>query len=276
MDFKRIQVIFLITFVIIDVFLFSLFHRNENVQTDDLNSGNQTNVVAEMHNDQISFHHRPSGVSGTGYYVAAKKTNGLHNEMQELANQNSHYNGGRLISTFKHPVALNRRQPHLTINRKLNDPTFILHGDQYHYSSDLSSRDELVYVQQVPKNAENQDVFSKTAEIKFRLNDHYLEGYTQEYVNHVKTLHEKLNTISEKRALTWLYQYNNIPNNTKIEWCHFAYTRLLSVKGNRVYIPTWVIALKTNNSPVHYRDVNAFTGSIIKHRNLSNNSKALG
>ena len=278
MDFKRIQIIFLITFVIIDVFLFSLFHRNQSIQTENLSNGNQAGIVAEMRNDQITFRHRPSGHAGNGYYLAAKKGNNLHMQMPELSsNHYVHFVNHRIVSQFRHPVDLSSEHPHRSVNRRLSDPTFVIHGDQYRYSSDLSDHDNLVYVQKTPANAGRNAIFSKTAQIKFHVDGHFLTGYSQNYVSQVKTLREKSGTISSERALTWLYQYNNIPNDTQIEWCHFAYTRLLSVKGNNVYIPTWVVALKPSNSAaVQYRYVNAFNGSIINssgHGNdLSNTS----
>ncbi|EHL98073.1 hypothetical protein HMPREF9103_01728 [Lentilactobacillus parafarraginis F0439] len=84
----------------------------------------------------------------------------------------------------------------------------------------------------------------------------------------VNGLREKSETISETRALIWLYQYNEIPNNTKVVWSKLAYTKLLSIDTDRVFIPTWVIAIKPQNSPqVQLKKINAFTGGIIKETN---------
>lgn len=263
MDFKRIQIIFLITFVIIDIFLFSLFHQNQSVQNDSASSSD-TSIISDMHNDQISFQRSPSGRKRTGYYISAKKTNGVHKRLRALEGQDVHYDNYHLDSTFKRPIALNTAHPHTTIDRLLHKPSMIAYGDRYHYCSDLSDPDTLVYVQRTHNNGAYNEFFSDTAEIKFHVVNHLLNGYSQSYVNNIKNLREKSDTISAKRALTLLYQYNNIPNNTRIEWCHFAYTHLLSVKGNYVYIPTWVIAMKESGSDsVQYRDVNAFSGSII-------------
>lgn len=264
MDFKRIQIIFLITFVIIDIFLFSLFHRNQSIQNDNINSSNATSIVSDMHNDQISFRHFPSNRKQTGYYISARKTNELHKRLRALSDQNVHYDSYHLDSTFKHPIALNDDHPHTTVDHLLQKPSIIAYGDQYHYCSNLSDPNTLVYVQRTRKDGIHNDIFSNTSEIKFHVVDHFLNGYSQSYVNNIKNLREQSDTISAKRALTLLYQYNNIPNNTKIEWCHFAYTHLLSVRDNYIYIPTWVIAMKENGADgIQYRDVNAFNGSII-------------
>lgn len=167
MDFKRIQIIFLITFVIIDVFLFSLFHRNQSIQTENLTNGNQSSIVEEMRNDQITFNHRLSTKSGQGYYLAAKPSNDLHSKMAELSsNQDVHYSNRKINSQFKHPVPVNTKHPEKTIDQKLNNPTFLIHGDQYRYSRNLSNRNTLVYVQKAPKNANQDSIYSNSADRK--------------------------------------------------------------------------------------------------------------
>ncbi len=112
-------------------------------------------------------------------------------------------------------------------------------------------------------------IYSTEAQVRFNLNaNHQIVSYTQSYLQDVKSLREKSETISETRALIWLYQYNEIPNNTKVVWSKLAYTKLLSIDTDRVFIPTWVIAIKPQNSPqVQLKKINAFTGGIIKETN---------
>lgn len=52
MNFKRIQGIFLIIFIAIDVFLF-VFYNRSSVTNSDSSSG--SNILEEMRKDQISF-----------------------------------------------------------------------------------------------------------------------------------------------------------------------------------------------------------------------------
>lgn len=98
--------------------------------------------------------------------------------------------------------------------------------------------------------------------------NHQIVSYSQTYLQDIKSLREKSETISETRALIWLYQYNEIPNNTKVAWTELGYTKLLSIDNDRVFIPTWIIAIKPQNSTqVQIKRINAFTGGIIKETN---------
>lgn len=59
-------------------------------------------------------------------------------------------------------------------------------------------------------------------------------------------------------------QYNKLPANTQVLWCHLGYTRLLSVNNSIVYIPTWNFCIKNSNTGnIQYRRINAFTGSVM-------------
>lgn len=78
--------------------------------------------------------------------------------------------------------------------------------------------------------------------------------------------------------MIWLYQYNEIPNNTTVAWTNLGYTKLLSIDGDRVFIPTWIIAIRPQNSTqIQLKRINAFTGGIIKEtdENLKNNPSSM-
>lgn len=115
MDFKRIQIIFLITFVVIDVFLFSLFYRNQHVQTDNVNGGNTASVFAEMKSDHVHFEQHPSKSRRIGYYISGRQDSALDKKANDLKHQTNHTSGHSLSGEFKHPYHLNVKHPQKTI-----------------------------------------------------------------------------------------------------------------------------------------------------------------
>ncbi|WP_054726585.1 two-component system regulatory protein YycI [Paucilactobacillus hokkaidonensis] len=71
--------------------------------------------------------------------------------------------------------------------------------------------------------------------------------------------------LVKRKPFFWLYQHNEIPNNSTIKWAKLGYTKLLSLKGNTVYIPTWVIHIQTKNTGgSQTKRINAFTGTLVK------------
>ncbi|KRK58070.1 two-component system regulatory protein YycI [Fructilactobacillus fructivorans] len=271
MNFKRIQEVFLLAFIILDVFLVLMIVQNRNMQTENTNqsSANAT-IVKEMRRDEISVG-KLSNKRSSGYYISATNDGNLANEMGNLRNQDARFENGAVVSTLRTPVQFDDRNPQNTIDPLMKKKSFVINGDDYEYDPNQSNSSKIVYIQK----AMTSTLMDNNAKITFNLDeDGDIKSYTQTALTNIKILHESAETISQERALIWLYQYNEIPNNSKVLWTRRAYTKLLNIKNNGVYIPTWVIAIQTRNSKdVSIRRINAFTGSVLKTENVQGNFK---
>lgn len=267
MDFRRIEWLFLVAFIVIDIFLFAAFQRDTSGETDASSnrSSSDTTILKEMRADNISFK-APSKKSGEGYYISTSNDSSIKSSLTSLSNQTVRYQSdGTITSTFKTPITgVDTQHPDKTLDTVVSNSTLILNGTGYTYNAKLSSRNTVVYTQEVADGP----IYSRYGEIRFSLtNAGTVTGYTQGYLANVSTLREKTETISERKALIWLYQYNQIPNNTKVVWTKLAYTRYFNLKNSSVYIPTWVVAVKSNSGNnagvLQLKHVNAFTGAIL-------------
>ena len=269
MDFRRIEWLFLVAFIVIDIFLFAAFQRDTSGETDTSSnrSSSDTTILKEMRADNISFK-APSKKSGEGYYISTSNDSSIKSSLTSLSNQTVRYQSdGTITSTFKTPITgVDTQHPDKTLDTVVSNSTLILNGTDYTYNAKLSSRNTVVYTQKVADGP----IYSRYGEIRFSLtNAGTVTGYTQGYLANVSTLREKTETISERKALFWLYQYNQIPNNTKVVWTKLAYTRYFNLKNSSVYIPTWVIAVRSNSGNnagvLQLKHVNAFTGAILSN-----------
>jgi len=267
MDFRRIEWLFLVAFIVIDIFLFAAFQRDTTSQSDTTSSrsaNSDTTIIKEMRADNITFK-SPSRKSTEGYYIATTNDDQIKTALTSLTDQTVKYDEGIVTSTFKTPITgVDTQHPDKTLDTVVADTGLILNGSQYKYSARLSSQNTVVYTQRV---ADGQ-IYSRYGQLRFSLtNAGTITGYTQGYLNDVSTLREKTPTISEQKALIWLYQYNQIQNNTKVMWTRLGYTRYFTLKNNSVYIPTWVIAVKATSGNaagnLQIKHVNAFTGTIL-------------
>lgn len=269
MDFRRIEWLFLVAFIVIDIFLFAAFQRDTSGETNTSSnrSSSDTTILKEMRADNISFK-APSKKSGEGYYISTSNDSSIKSNLTSLSNQTVRYQSdGTITSTFKTPITgVDTQHPDKTLDTVVSNSTLILNGTDYTYNAKLSSRNTVVYTQEVADGP----IYSRYGEIRFSLtNAGTVTGYTQGYLANVSTLREKTETISERKALIWLYQYNQIPNNTKVVWTKLAYTRYFNLKNSSVYIPTWVIAVRSNSGNnagvLQLKHVNAFTGAILSN-----------
>jgi len=263
MNFRRIEWIFLVAFVVLDVFLVYMFVQTSSSDTSTKSANDTTTtVIREMRDDNISFS-APSGKENNGYYIAGNNDSGLKSHLNQLTDQSTRVlSNGKITSTLRTSVTVDPEHPEKTLDQYVKSATNVIHGDEYVYSAELSSNSDYVYVQKVADGK----ILTVTGQLHLTINkNHQLIGYTQGYVNNVKTLREKAVTISEKKALVALYQYNQVSNDSRIVWGRLGYSRLLKLKDSSVYVPTWVFAVRSKNSSnISLHRINAFTGAAMK------------
>ncbi|WP_412989347.1 two-component system regulatory protein YycI [Pediococcus siamensis] len=265
MDFKRIELIFLVAFAALDIFLvISFFQNDSDVHSTTQGANHNATILKEMRDDSITFS-KPSTKKGQGYYISTQTSGNkqLKKKMQRLTGQSAKMVSGEIISTFNTPITLNTKHPERTLNAVVKDYNQIANGKYYEYDADISTDSQIIYTQKYA----GKRIYSKSGQIRFKVNSSdQVVGYTQGYLTNAKPLREKQDTISQERAIIWLYQYNEVPNESVIKWAHLGYSRLLSIQRGSVYVPTWYIAVHGKGSAaLQYYRINAFTGVIMKY-----------
>ncbi|ETY75753.1 two-component system regulatory protein YycI [Lactiplantibacillus fabifermentans] len=271
MNFRKIEWIFVVAFVVLDIFLAYMFIQTSSGDSSKTSSDTATTVIREMRDDNISFSN-PDTKEGTGYYIAGNNDSGLKADLSQLTEQTTRIGtNGKLMSTLRTSVTVDSNHPQSDLDEFVKQSTNVIHGTQYVYSSQLSSNGEYVYVQKVADG----EILTGTGQLRLIVNkNNQLISYTQTYVNNVKTLREKAVTISEKKALVALYQYNQVSNNSRIVWSKLGYSRLIRLKDSSVYVPTWIFAVRSKNSSnLSLHRINAFTGASMKTAGSSTSSE---
>ncbi|GEN48699.1 two-component system regulatory protein YycI [Ligilactobacillus pobuzihii] len=264
MNFRRIEWIFLIAFIALDIFLIGAYYNQNGVETekDTGDIRTTTSVLRSLKDDQISYPKKLSTKEEAGYYIANPNDDYLSTKIDQLGENKAEYSkhDKKLSVTFDKKIKLsNSDQPEKTLDEVIKNSSLVVEGNKYQYEPNFSSKNEVVYTQVVY----GERLSSEEGMLKFNISNGYVIGYSQTYLQDIEILREKKKTISQKRALIWLYQYNKLPANSKVKWGKLGYTKLLSVNGSTVYIPAWNFAVKTEGSTI-YRRINAFNGAVME------------
>jgi regulatory protein YycI of two-component signal transduction system YycFG len=266
MNFKKIELIFFIAFILLDIFLFASYMQKDDLVESTVSSASSndtTSILKSIKGDQITVGSLSDKKSSGYYLAAAADKDELKNDAQKLRDALWSYNSSshRLTVIFEDRIKLaNPKKPAQTIDKLIKNSTRVINGSQYVYDRSLSTKNTIVYIQQVHK----VPIYSTNAQVCFNLKKNYVVGYTQRYVPETEILKSKKPIISQKRAVIWLYQYNKLVNNSEIKWVKLGYTKLLSANDSVIYIPTWVLAVESKSSgSVQYRRINAFTGAYM-------------
>ena len=264
MDFRRIKIIFILTFAALNIYLLSvLLEKNETT----LSFGSESNTLdieEAMKADDISF---PT-LSTNQEKIPLLKTDKsriLESDQSKLENQTTVFEDGVLFSTLSETIPLEVDDQNLTIVDRTPITDFILqgnvlHGTEYSFLTYLPLRRQLVYAQV----ANNIPIGDSTGSITFNLDpDYEVISYEQTFAGTAEVQGNSRTVISQKRAVEALYLNNQIPANATVRTVQLTYYRTLSLSDMDIYSPMWYIELEIKNAPVEIRRVDALTGSII-------------
>lgn len=274
MDFKRIEWIFLIVFIGINIFLgIELWQTPTLLSAGSTPTQTQTDIKSETSADQITIP-KVNDKQEDGYYLAAKTDNSwIKKATQQVKGQVENNSSENLIYVhLDKPITLskNKKEALRQVMRFKDDSQNVYQGKNYAYLSELSEMDDYIFNQKTKYG----EFFAATARLHIIVKDNQIVSYSQSYVDDLNPVRERQNTISSKAAVDSLYTYSELPNNSKVILLKQVYTKLLTVKGSTIYIPTWLAAIENNNSKtVTLKRVNAFTGTIIQNNVTTDDSK---
>lgn len=278
MGFRRIEWIFFIAFLGVNIFLLNIFQASKSDQMIVSPESQKIPIEQRLENDDIRYEGTLSDQSLTGYYLSAKPatmqslyTEVKKNNAQLLTDGETKFDGTRLIhqtmDKFIVPKEENLANASQTYWKKS-----VIRGDEYTYQRNFSTlsdeKTEIIATQSyegIPINdSSSQLVFNFTQE-----NGDYINtNYTQTYISNLTPLRESMSLYTEKEAISTLYSNNRLPVKSTIEWAQLAYTLILNVRGQNVYIPAWIVSIEKADNSHQLEVVNAFSNRIITNSSV--------
>ena len=167
MNFKRIQWIFILAFLLFDIFVGSSLILETKFTVSNGQQNRQSTVLKEMRNDSISYGEL-SNKQQTGYYIAGKKSSDggvLEQEAGKLRNQNFRLSSGTLTSEFDKPIKTTKNNDIRRVDQLLKNKKMVSLGNHYRYNKELSDKNTLVYTQML----EGKPLFSNDGQIRFQI-----------------------------------------------------------------------------------------------------------
>lgn len=282
MDFKRIEWIFFLAFLSLNMFLFGIYQEGLKEENNVSSSEQTDSIEKRLEKDGITYKGTLSSKKKEGYYLSGEQTN-FYDAIQterESRDRNFFKNGIELVdnSLTVYPQ-MNYTQTSYFIDEKnveksleafLKDKDSVLFGSQYQYLPDFSSLDGEFPEVVVSQNYKNIPFKDDTAQISLKLEKsdesagiHKIYKYTQTHIQGIEELRDKTDLFSERDAIETLYINNKIPSNAKITFGELAYTRIYKIREKNVYVPVWFVGIKVSGSNLQIEQVNAMSNTII-------------
>lgn len=270
MDFRKIEWIFFLVFIGLNIFLFSIYWNNQHEQSLVTNSNQREDILQRLENDDISVTDEVTDDHKEGYYLSAEQ-----DTFESLVNGDAgstisgiwDISDKVLSSTPTGDTDFDLKKATSSFRRLMKDKQFIVDGEEYAYLPDISKKDNELGKIVGAQTYEGIPFIDETSRVTLDIvkNDdqEQVSKYTQTRLKEIEPLREKMTLYSEKEILNTLYINNNIPSKSTITNIYLGYFRTLEVREKNVYVPVWFVRIKTSDKTTQIEKVNALNNQVI-------------
>lgn len=265
MDHKRIEWLFLIVFLLIDIYLGVEILRSHVSLSDSTTGSTNNSIRSEMRADGIDLPSKLSTSQASGYYLAVRKSDYLTSKLTSLIQVNASYSktDNKLTATPKNIVRISgsKKQILAELNKFKNDSRNVPYGKQYRYEASMSGSNNYTFVQ----TSEYGDIYDSGAQLTINIKSKTIENYTLSYLGPVVAVREQQSTISPWHAVRAMYTDRELANNSRVMKVSLGYSKLTEVRGSTILLPTWLVWVENKTTKnVTLKRVNAFTAQMIQ------------
>jgi len=249
MDWSRAKTIFIISFLILDVFLIYQVTVQKNQNTFDLMK--KTSIMDSIKADDITFPPLPVDPK-TEYYIEGTMKNFKGSDLSSISKKFKITNDNYVHYELEEPYQLNENWTISDIDQFVKLRAY--QGNQYKFWNYDEETNQIIYYQ----TYRNKTLFQNASgKITIQLNkDHDIVKYTQTYFENIKEIKEK-EIVTAEEALAILYKGHHIKTGSKVTGVELGYYTSTSIMTSQLLVPTWHFQING--------DTNIFVNAVEGH-----------
>jgi regulatory protein YycI of two-component signal transduction system YycFG len=262
MDWSKTKSIFIVVFLILNIFLLSIFIKK--ISEPEILAGTSTKQSLESYNitypPELTAKSKET-VSDTD--ISAKSKKFTDEDKKSMKDQEVRIlNDSTLYSTLNEPFSLGEKLSEDELKEKLKKfiKEYTIDGDQYTFRS-YNKEDQTISYNQTYNG---KPLFHNgSAEMVFELNNEYeIVSYKQTLMEDIQSFGEKSRVISPLEALQILGDSGEIEPDSKIIGFEQGYSTEVPISDSQILTPTWhfVVEKQDKKENIYF---SAFDGNII-------------
>ena len=258
MDWSKIKNIFIISFLILDLYLIYEFVKVIDSNVVDVKSNIDSSIEPTLKAEGIEYGPLPEKYVEDFTLKANSKTFTIEDTQKSiLSNQVVKIHSNiELVSILKEPLPITEKFGPTELNNFIKEN--VLYGDQYRFWKKSGDGSSIIYTQQY----KDKPLFeNEKARLEFNVNgENEIFSYTQSYLEDIQELSNPEKIIQPIKAIEILYKNGELPSNSKItdpELGYYTFTDLSDT--TQVLNPAWCFTVEGKGKLY----VSAFEGEII-------------
>lgn len=257
MDWSRLKSIFIIAFLILDIFLLTQLLNKERI--NELEVKTDVTLEENLKNADIDYSNIPKETLADQYMSANTKMFTAE-ELGKLEHQAPKVVDGTMIhSELKMPVKIGKNKDTTELDQFVKNE--VLFGEQYVFGNYNEASGTITYYQ---KYQEKPFFINKSARLEFKVNKSgEVQSYEQTMLEKIEPISEKEEVLPAIQAVDAIYRNRLMKPGSKVVKAEMGYYTVVNMEATQVLTPTWCIVVEHEKEKEQLL-VNAFEGQVIE------------
>lgn len=257
LDWSRIKTIFILTFLVLDLFLAIQYYQKRS--SDQFDTMAESSIEEQLKENDITYVTLPKN-SLKESYISGNSKDFSKKTIADRKGQNIQIYKDVLQSQLKKPVPITETNKILFLENFVKE--YVWNGGNYRYCQ-IDPTSKTIYFCQTYKDRLIYNIESSVVEIKYNDNNE-IYGYRQRYLENLKEMIDKKNVqeaLPAIKAIENLFVKDELKPSDRITKVDFGYYTVIPLSNGVKFIaPAWHIVV--NEQQDYF--VNAIEGQIIK------------
>ena len=259
MDWNKTKSIFIVVFLILNVFLYSQYLSSYN-EAQKVEVLSEKKIDAMLEDDNIRYSHLPDNIESAPYISTKVRVFTSADTLTSNTQVGKIIDNKMLRVTFLKPIGLGN-----TITREnLNEfaRMYIKNGGNYTlWEIDEEKRTALLF-----QKVNNQTFYyNLNGYVRINWNEkNEITEYEQTMLEKVEALEQQETILPPIKVLELLYTRNLLKPDSQVTSMKLGYSTFVQITETQVFTPTWEVRVKPDNGKEEVFFINAVAGKVIE------------
>ena len=259
MDWSKSKTIFIVVFLIMNVFLYTQY-------LDVYSQGQQVEILGEktieakLKDDNITYASAlPSSVEEVSYSSGKIRNFTKDDIVSNTLMDTKIIDNNKLESTLYKPVPLKSIDDESSFNEFTQN--YVVEGKDYVLWEINQAEGYALFFQKI----NNRTLYyNNSGYLKLYWNsNNEIYKYEQSMLEKIENLEQEVNAFLPLQVLQALYSKNLLPTDSEILSMNLGYSTLVQFTEKQVFAPTWLVRVKNTEGEVEEHFINAIEGKVI-------------
>ncbi|SOC08208.1 regulatory protein YycI of two-component signal transduction system YycFG [Ureibacillus xyleni] len=257
MDWSKSKSIFIVVFLILNVFLYSLY-LNRHTEAQLVEVLGEKTIEAQLQDDNITYGVLPTNIEKAAYISATVKNFEEENIVIQNAQSIIVENKNKLIVTLKEPVKISNLDQEENYRNFLQFQVY--EGASYSLWKVDPENGKVTFFQRLN---DRKIYYNINGVLTIFLNDkNEIIGYEQTLLDNIEEYNKEKTLLPPIQVIQALYGKRLLKPDSKITEMKLGYSTLVQLK-TQVFVPTWEVRATTQDNIHEEYFVNAVEGKVI-------------